>query len=106
MVKSSVLVAFAATPRGVACASESRCILVGSGVAAGAKTLFLVLAGRLGEKEVDGGLSVMAEARKIFRAVAMEPCVKLLDGISSRVSNVFLVEDCCGVPKRLAEAGP
>jgi hypothetical protein len=79
---------------------------VGSGVAAGANTLFFVLAGRLGEKEVDGGLSVMAEARKIFRAVAMEPCVKLLDGISSRVISVFLVDDCCGVPRRLAEPGP
>lgn len=72
---------------------ELRYIRDGSGVAPGAKTFFIVLLGILGENEDVGGLSVMVDARKIFRAVAMELWLRLLAGASSRVVNSFLVDE-------------
>jgi hypothetical protein len=92
MENSSLSVALA-TPRGVACAVLSRNVRVGFGVAPGAKTLFGVFWGMLGEKAVDGGLPLMADARKMFRAVEMELLFKLLDGRSSRFPKSVRVDE-------------
>lgn len=101
MVKRSLSLARAATPRGVACAFEPRYVLDGSGVAPGAKTFFGVLAGMLGENRVEGGLSLIVEARKMLRAETILLLLKWLAG-SSR-SNGLRAEDECGVPTRFAE---
>jgi hypothetical protein len=69
--------AFAATPRGVACAVDPR-NRDGSGVAPGAKTFLGVAAGILGEKGAAGGLSLMVEARNMLRAEARLLFVRLL----------------------------
>jgi hypothetical protein len=45
----------------------------------------------------------MAEARKMFRAVAIELLLRLLAGTSSRVVSSFFPDVTCGVPRRLAE---
>jgi hypothetical protein len=66
----------------------------------------MALCGRFGEKELDGGLSLMADALKIFRAVPIELALRLLDGRSSRPLNSRRVEEACGVPRRLAGALP
>lgn len=86
---------------------NSRWTRDGSGVAPGAKTFFIVLLGILGENvEAGGGLSVIVDARKMFRAVAMELLLRLLAGTSSRVVNSFLADAACGVPRRFEEALP
>jgi hypothetical protein len=103
MGNSSLSATLAAMPRGVAWAVDSRNMRVGSGVAPGAKTFFIVLCGKLGEKRVAGGLSLMADARKMLRAAAIELLFKLLDGTSSRVVSSLRDEAAFGVPLRLAE---
>ena len=65
----------------------------------GAKDLFIVPVGRLGEKVVGGELSLILDARKIFRAVAIEFLLRLLDEKSSRPRNPWFAEDAVrGVP--------
>lgn len=103
---SSFVVVLAAMPRGVACAIELRYIREGSGVAPGAKTFFIVLLGMLGENVEAGGLSVIVDARNMFRAVAMELLLRLLAGTSSRVVNSFFADEACGVPRRFADELP
>ena len=49
----------------------------------------MVLCGKLGENGVMGGLSEIDEARKMLRAAAIELLLKLLEGTSSRVVNIF-----------------
>lgn len=101
MGKSSLSVVFAAMPRGVAYAVDSLYTRDGSGVAPGANTFFIVLCGRFGEKGTDaGGLSEMADARKMLRAVAMLLLLRLLDGGSSRVVKNLRDGAECGVPRR------
>lgn len=85
---------------------DSRYTLEGSGVAPGAKTFFMALFGMLGEKVDVGGLSLMADALKMFLAVAIELPFRLLDGTSSRVVNIFRLDEAWGVPRRLAEELP
>lgn len=96
----------AAMPRGVAWAVAPRYDRVGSGVAPGAKTFFMVLAGSLGEKGLAGGLSLIVDARKMLRAVAMELLLRLLGGCSSRDMSSLRPEDVWGVSKRFAELLP
>lgn len=85
---------------------DSRYTLEGSGVAPGAKTFFMVLFGMLGEKADVGGLSLMADALKMFLAVAIELLFRLLDGTSSRVVNSFRLDEAWGVARRFAEELP
>ena len=103
MGKSSLSVALEAIPRGVALTVDSRYTRDGSGVAPGAKTLFIVLCGSLGEKRVAGGLSLKVDDRKMFRAAAMELLLRPLEGTSSRVINSFREDELWGVPLRFAE---
>lgn len=98
--KSSFVKSFEAMPRGVAWAVDSRYLRDGSGVEPGAKSIFLVLCGRLGENVfVVGGLSTMDEALKMLRAVAIELLLRLLEGTSSRVRSCLRADVPRGVPR-------
>lgn len=66
-LKSSVELDSASVRRGVAFVDESRNSLLGSGVAAGAKTLRIVFDGIDGSNR-GPGLVLMDDARKILRA--------------------------------------
>jgi hypothetical protein len=60
----------------------------------------------LGENVEVGEASLMVDARKMFRAVAIELWLRLLAGTSSRVINTLRAEEAWGVPKRLADELP
>lgn len=84
----------------------SRKVRVGSGVAPGAKTFFMALRGKAGEKTEGPGLSLAAEARKMFRVDAAEGLPKLPDGTPSRDANRLRREPKLGVPLRQTEPAP
>ena len=85
---------------------ESRKVCVASGVALGLNAFFIVLWGNAGEKGVvRGGLSLISDDRKILRAVAMEPLLRLAEGSSSRGARSFRAEPRCGVPRRFDANG-